>query len=341
MSHEPFEEALALEAVGVLEGGERQALMAHLRDCPECRAALAAYRETAAAMPLGLPSAFPSPTLKTRLLGAFRNEFGPPTAASLAAQAVRAKTRASVRPERRWALALLPQWVQPSLAIAAVALVVITGVYALWLRSQLASEQTERQRLLAAVQEATSHHTSVQEQVAGQEQAVKALRTELTNAETDLKMLQGALAQRDAELLRLRPKVAEGEREMAKLRTAVAERNDLLTILRSAQVTVVSLGGLERAKSATAFLLYDRSSQKAFFYGFNMPPLPPGKTYQLWAIVDRPVSAGTFQADLGQTSRLLIQSIPPLQSIKRFAVSVEPQGGLPQPTGDIYLVGEL
>lgn len=340
MAHESFEEALALEAVGVLEGGERQALMAHLRDCPECRAALVAYRETAAAMPMGLPAAFPSPTLKTRLLGAFRTEFGPP-AASLAAQAVRAKARASVKPERRWSMALLPQWVQPSFAVAAVALVLITGVYALSLRSQLAGEQIERQRLLAAVQEATSHHSSVQQQVAGQEQAVKALRTELTNAEADLKMLQGALAQRDAELLRLRPKAAEGERELAKLRAAVAERNDLLTILRSAQVTVVSLGGLERAKSAAAFLLYDRSSQKAFFYAFNMPPLPPGKTYQLWAIVDRPVSAGTFQADLGQTSRLLIQAIPPLQAIKRFAVSVEPQGGQPQPTGDIYLVGEL
>ena len=106
-------------------------------------------------------------------------------------------------------------------------------------------------------------------------------------------------------------------------------------------VSSLSLAGLEQAKSAGAFLLYDQETKKAFFYAFNMPPLPAGKTYQLWAIVDKPVSAGTFEPDPGHKSRLLIRSIPPLESITKFAVSVEPQGGLPQPTGEIYLIGSL
>jgi anti-sigma-K factor RskA len=341
VSHQPFEEAAALEAVGALEGGERQALVAHLRICSDCRAVLATYRQTAAALPLGLPPALPSPTLKTQLLGAFRNHFAAMAKGTVEAQAMRAKTRAAVKAERRWSLALLPPWVQPSLVAAAVALVLLTGAYVLSLRNQLATERLERQQLALSLQEATSHRATVQQQIADQEKAVAALRAELSTAEGDLKTLRDAIGARDAELLRLRPQVVEREREVGKLRALVAERNEMLTILRSAQVTVVSLGGLERAKTAGAFLLYDRGTQKAFFYAFNLPPLPPGKTYQLWAIVDKPVSAGTFQADVGQTGRLLIRSVPPLAQIKRFAVSVEPQGGVPQPTGDIYLVGQL
>ncbi|MER3423147.1 MAG: hypothetical protein C4293_07860 [Nitrospiraceae bacterium] len=72
-----------------------------------------------------------------------------------------------------------------------------------------------------------------------------------------------------------------------------------------------------------------------------MPPLPPGKTYQLWAIVDNPISAGTFTTDSGHKSRLVLRSLPDLSRINKFAVSVEPEGGRSQPTGEIYLAGQV
>ncbi len=341
MGHEPFEQAAALEAVGALEAGERQALAAHLRGCAQCRAALAQYRQAAAALPLGLPPATPPPTLKSQLLAAFRGHFGVSAKGQLEAQAMRAKTRASFKPERRWTAALLPQWLGPSFAVASLALLIVTGLYALSLRSQLATESAERQRIAALLQEGTAHHDTLQQQLTNQEQLLKNLRAELTNAQGDLRSLQEGLLQREAELAKLRPRLAQGEREAGTLRAALAQRDEILTILRSTHVKVVSLAGLQQAKSAGAFLLYDRGTKKAFFYAFNMPPLPAGKTYQLWAIVDKPVSAGTFHTDPGQTSRLLIRNIPPLESITKFAVSVEPQGGRPQPTGEIYLVGQL
>jgi anti-sigma-K factor RskA len=37
----------------------------------------------------------------------------------------------------------------------------------------------------------------------------------------------------------------------------------------------------------------------------------------------------------------MIQSVPDVATIKKFAVSLEPAGGLPQPTGSIYLAGDL
>jgi anti-sigma-K factor RskA len=57
--------------------------------------------------------------------------------------------------------------------------------------------------------------------------------------------------------------------------------------------------------------------------------------------VDKPISAGTFGTDRGNKSRVLIRQIPELSRIKKFAVSLEPEGGQPQPTGQIYLSGQL
>jgi anti-sigma-K factor RskA len=87
--------------------------------------------------------------------------------------------------------------------------------------------------------------------------------------------------------------------------------------------------------------MFDPSSKRALLYAFNMPPLPAGKTYQLWAVLDKPISAGTFGTDTGHKGRLLTPRMPELSRIKKFAVSVEPEGGQPQPTGQIYLSGTL
>ena len=61
MSHEQFEDAVALYAVDALEPAEREALEAHIRDgCEECRAAMKEYRAAANLLPYALsPEAAP------------------------------------------------------------------------------------------------------------------------------------------------------------------------------------------------------------------------------------------------------------------------------------------
>ena len=62
------------------------------------------------------------------------------------------------------------------------------------------------------------------------------------------------------------------------------------------------------AKSAGAFLLFDPTTKKAWLYAFNLSALPSGKVYQLWAIDDKPVSAGVFGLDAGQKARMFIKT---------------------------------
>ena len=73
----------------------------------------------------------------------------------------------------------------------------------------------------------------------------------------------------------------------------------------------------------------------------HLPPMPSGKTYQLWFIVDgRPVSGGIFNAD--RTGRGFLRAQVPLSALKAstFAVTLEPAGGTSAPTGDKYLLGQ-
>jgi len=341
MSHEQFEEAVALYAVGALERQERQTLEAHLlTGCTACHSSLKEYRGVAGILPYGLspakvPRSLKLKVLAARLPGVAPSEGSPTTP----------ETRLS--PGLRIG-ALLPSLLpmparvfSPAFAIVLALLLAGTASYTVYLHLQSHAELGERQRVEAALQQETARLAALQDQLTQQEQAIGTLREEFDRRIGNLGEVQTTIAQQDTELALLRTELAQRREETGNLRRALAQRDDMLTILRSPAVKVISLAGLEHAKSAGAFLLFDQESKKAFFYAFNMPPLPPGKTYQLWAILDKPVSAGTFVTDPGQKGRFIVRNVPDLTRVTKFAVSLEPMGGRPQPTGEIYLAGEL
>lgn len=71
-----------------------------------------------------------------------------------------------------------------------------------------------------------------------------------------------------------------------------------------------------------------------------MPPLPAGKTYQLWMLIGgSPVSAGTFNTGPGGRAMLHGQLAADALEASAFAVTLEPAGGSNKPTGPKYLLG--
>src|SRR5574341_875048 len=341
MSHELFEEAIPLYVVGALERAERQALEAHLLSgCAACRTTLEEYRPVAAKLPFALSRVPVPPELKDRILAVI-SQPAPTREPSLlyGSPSREVATDSEEAPPRRVGF---PAWLcHPGWAAASLLILALGAWYTQSIRSQVGIETAQRQRAEVAFQESAERLAAIQRQVAEQEQALANLRTEMAQRSGDIGEFQAALASREAELNKLRDQLTSRERELAGLRTALAQRDEMLTFLRSPAVKVVSLAGLEKARTAGAFLLFDPETKRAFFYAFNMPPLPGGKTYQLWAILDKPVSAGTFSTDAGQKARMIVRGAPELARITKFAVSVEPEGGRPQPTGDIYLMGQL
>jgi anti-sigma-K factor RskA len=229
---------------------------------------------------------------------------------------------------------------QPVMSMVLLVLLVGTGWYAWMTHRQVAGEAAQREQIEAALHDATRRTASLQKDLTQQEQALASLKEEIEHRIGTVSDTRSKLIEKEVELDVVREELSKREQEISVLRKALAQRDDMLTFLRSAHVKVVSLTGVESARSAGAFLLYDKETKRAFFYAFNMPPLPPGKTYQLWAIVDKPMSAGTFRTDSGHKSRVVLKDLPDLSRISKFAVSLEPEGGRPQPTGAIYLAGQ-
>jgi anti-sigma-K factor RskA len=326
MTHEEIEDAIPLFAIGALDRTERTVVESHLlMGCETCHVLAKEYQVTAGLLPYALPPVPPPP--KSKILAAV---FQDATTDEQSGSSVTV-----------WINDLISSFIRPSLqpAISMILLLLLagTGWYAWMTHRHVANEAAQREQIEAALHDAATRTAALQQDLTQQEQALASLKEEVEHRIGTVSDTRNKLIEKEAELDVVREELAKREQETAGLRKALTQRDDMLTFLRSAHVKVVSLTGVESAKSAGAFLLYDKETKKAFFYAFNMPPLPPGKTYQLWAIVDKPMSAGTFRTDSGQKSRVVLKDLPDLSRISKFAVSLEPEGGRPQPTGTIYL----
>ena len=329
MTHEEIQDAVPLYAIGALDRVEQTAVESHLlMGCEACHVLAKEYQAAAGLLPYALPPVPPPP--KSKVLAAVFQDMskGEESGANFAA----------------WLNELFSSFIRPSLqpviSMALLVLLVGTGWYAWMAHRQVTSEAAQREQIAVALHDAATRTATLQQDLTQQEQALASLKEEVEHRIGTVSDTRSKLIEKEAELDVAREELAKREQETSALRKALAQRDDMLTFLRSAHVKVVSLTGLDSAKSAGAFLLYDHETKKAFFYAFNMPPLPPGKTYQLWAIVDKPMSAGTFRTDSGQKSRIVLKDLPDLSRISKFAVSLEPEGGRPQPTGAIYLAGQ-
>ncbi|HYE92615.1 MAG TPA: anti-sigma factor [Terriglobales bacterium] len=143
----------------------------------------------------------------------------------------------------------------------------------------------------------------------------------------------GALARETA---RVRQQVL---REQATLREEVAAARTVAELLRDPATRVVALNGLPAAPSASGRVVWhDKAGGRLFVTG--LPPAPEGKTYELWTIAGAtPRPAGTFDVDAnGVASR----PVPPADDgpVKVFAVTLEPAGGVPAPTGPMVLASK-
>ncbi|MCH8127687.1 anti-sigma factor [candidate division KSB1 bacterium] len=87
---------------------------------------------------------------------------------------------------------------------------------------------------------------------------------------------------------------------------------------------------------------FSANSIQAVFYGFNLAAIPSDKDYQLWMLKgNQPISAGVFTPDADGNAISEFTTIPDDENISAFAVTLEPKGGVSQPTGEMYLIGAL
>jgi anti-sigma-K factor RskA len=106
-------------------------------------------------------------------------------------------------------------------------------------------------------------------------------------------------------------------------------------------VARVDLAGQTIAPKASARAFWSRS-RGMVFTASNLPPLPAGRIYQLWVVTAQaPISAGLLTPDATGNVSDIFNTPQDLPQPVAMAVTIEPAGGVPAPTGAMYLVGKL
>jgi anti-sigma-K factor RskA len=164
------------------------------------------------------------------------------------------------------------------------------------------------------------------------------LQVQLAEAEQRIEALardqRRALADRD---------LAARERDVRAeaLATAVRERDalaSLVEVLGAENLRMLALSGRGAADGAQARAYLAPDSGRVVLLGHALPPAPAGSSYQLWLIHDgQPISAGVFDVDASGRARLETAAAAPGPGDVAVAVTIEPAGGVPAPSGPIVL----
>jgi anti-sigma-K factor RskA len=146
--------------------------------------------------------------------------------------------------------------------------------------------------------------------------------------------LRREMAVREAQLAALRVRLAA-------LAGETARQQEQLALLRAPETHVVALAGQPASPEAHGRMWWNGQSRRGLFVTSGLPPAPADKTYQLWVISEgKPISAGVFAVDAAGTGVLPVGPIAGAVRADAFAVTLEPAGGLPAPSGSMYLVGK-
>jgi anti-sigma-K factor RskA len=127
-----------------------------------------------------------------------------------------------------------------------------------------------------------------------------------------------------AQLFQARAELTQSRAELVQLQGQVAD----------AQALIASLSG-----DGSAAILRTRAGETVLIA--QLPPLPPGRVYQLWRIQgsNAPTSAGIFHVSAQGTSTFALPADQQPQTNEVVAVTNEPDGGSPGPTSKPLIAG--
>jgi anti-sigma-K factor RskA len=138
--------------------------------------------------------------------------------------------------------------------------------------------------------------------------------------------------------------VSSQENRLSELTNQLEKQEQLLDILSAREITFVNMNGLDPSPEGYGKIIWDSQRGRAVLQLANLPAPPADRDYQLWLIKDdgNPISAGVF--NFNQSSEDLFFTVDqlnesPSELSNTFAVTLEPKGGVPQPTGEMFLAG--
>jgi hypothetical protein len=145
-----------------------------------------------------------------------------------------------------------------------------------------------------------------------------------------------------------REKINSSEAEIRRLAVQnqlLSARNDKLSAemasLASRDTRTIALTGQQVSPSASAKVFLEPQQRRAVVFFYNLPANAADKSYQLWILrgdQPKPQSAGVFDVTQSGAASISIENLPLATEIKGLAVTLEPKGGVAQPTNTNFFV---
>lgn len=152
--------------------------------------------------------------------------------------------------------------------------------------------------------------------------------------ELSVRVSREKINSREAEIRRL-----AGENQL------LTSRNEKLSAemaaLASPDTRTIALTGQQVSPSASAKVFLEPQQRRAVVFFYNLPANPSDKSYQLWILrgdQPKPQSAGVFDVTTASGASISIENLPLATEIKGLAVTLEPKGGVAQPTNTNFFV---
>jgi anti-sigma-K factor RskA len=136
----------------------------------------------------------------------------------------------------------------------------------------------------------------------------------------------------DSQLVSLRASVQLQEQQLQDAR-------DITGLIAAHDTITVQLAPQPAMPQGAAHVMYNAKMGMLMYEG-QISPAPAAKSYQLWLVPagGNPISCGVFNPVGGEPDHWMMK-LPKGIEPKAFAVTLEPSGGMPQPTGPKVLVG--
>lgn len=344
MTHETFRELLPLYVIGALDPAERDEFEQYVAaNRNRCEAELAEYQAVANQIALAAPPAEPSRAVFDRIMAAIEEK---PTRVSVA------MTREQEGPDLR---TLIFRWVPWAAAVALCVLVLVMTDQLRTVNEQYRALSERHTELRDQFMDQRGKITELTDQVEAQSREFKnqtdQLRAKNEEQRLDVEALRaanGRLAQDKAELIRtadeLRMQLDRQNLQVASLETKLAEQTASLQLLMDPAIRVAQMKHPKDETKAVAKVYWHDAKKTGLIVASNLEPILAGgdKCLQLWVICgnEAPVPAGIGWTDPSGHTILKITPGKEVACADKFAVTVEPAGGLPMPTGPMVLLGE-
>jgi anti-sigma-K factor RskA len=134
-------------------------------------------------------------------------------------------------------------------------------------------------------------------------------------------------------------RASSAERDTLEARRVADTATSAMAVLAAPDLTRIDLAGQAIAPRATARALWSRNRGMVFTTA-DLPAAPAGRVYQVWVVTAQaPVSAGLLTLDPSGRTTAVFSTPADIAPPVAVAVTLEPAGGVPTPTGERYLIG--